>query len=331
MGLLDEDRGATPLVGNVLLVAVAVVITVSLVVLSFAFLERTGVPTAEAKFTYEETPAGLKMTPQALGTDVTVELNGRQIATVEADSAGQSVLVPTAPGDEITVVSTDEDRSVLIRRKVDDRSEVGDFIAYYTFEAGSGTTLEDRSGNGNDGSLSGNPTWVTGEDGALAFDGSNDYVSVTNINAPVDVQEFTIAVAYRQQGHGSDDVSQLVEHTWSGNEWFLETRDSGGTDPYRMEYAVEFPSEEVTSGTNYEFGERHVAVGTYDGDEYALYIDGSRVNSDRYSRKVDMGDMRIGRDFESNIQYLDGEIYEIRLYYTAFDGEQVELITAAMS
>lgn len=331
MGRDETGRAQSPLVGNLLLVAVVVVLGAVLTTLSFAFLDGLGTPTADASFEYERTPAGLRMTPQALGTDVVVKLNGRTVETFETDQAGQSALLPTAPGDRITVVSRDGDRSVLVERTVDDRSELGDFIAYYPFE-GSGSIVVDESGNGNDGTFEddGGGSGPVRSGCGLRFDGTDDHVLVDDISAPGDVDAFTVAVAYRQQGDGS--VSQLVEHTWGGgDEWFIETTDSGpGT--YEIDYAVNYPGEVVSSGTSYDVGDRHVVVGTYDSDtgRYELYVDGSLKQSDAYSTTVNMGDMRLGRDFESASQYFDGTLCEVRLYYSAFDGSEVDRITAAM-
>lgn len=54
-------------------------------------------------------------------------------------------------------------------------------VGHWTFDEGSGTTAYDRSGNGNDGTLTNGPTWTTGQlGGALSFDGVNDYVSIGN-------------------------------------------------------------------------------------------------------------------------------------------------------
>jgi len=326
----DLRRAAAPVVGNVLLVGIAIVLAVALSVLAMGFLEGSGTPTGEAAFEYEQVPTGLEMTAEALGTDVSVELNGRPFARFDAGEAGRTVLVPTAPNDRITVVSRDGDRTVLVDKRIDERSEIGDFVAYYTFGAGSGSTLEDQSGNGNDGTLEGDPTWLGS--GGLRFDGNDDYVEVEDISAPVAVDEFTVAVAYRQRGPGSDAVSQLVEHTWSGNEWFLETRDDG-TGDYRLEYAVGFPDAagQLQSGYDYAHGERRVAVGTYDGSDFELYVDGARVDGGSYSRSVDMGDLTLARDFESSNQYLEGDVYEVRLYYEAVDDSEVDSITRAMS
>ncbi|WP_379801708.1 LamG domain-containing protein [Haloarcula halophila] len=316
----------TSIVGNLLLVATVVFLGAVLAIGSFAYLDGVGAPTATADFTYERTPAGLEMTPKALSTAVDVQLNGKRVATFSEDAAGRTVLLPTAPGDRITAVSRDGEQTVLVDTTVDDRSEVGDFIAYYTFDSTSGSELVDRSGNGNDGTLSGSPTW-TGN--SLQF-GGNDHVDVRNLAVPGrTVSEFTVAVAYRQDG-SSDRVNQLVEHYNGGNEWFLENPGASGNQ-YRTEFAVNFPSTSISSGSTYTTGQRHVAVGTFDGSTYELYVDGDRVGSDSYDSAVNMGDLVIGADAPNgNSQTLDGEIYEIRLYYTAFGEEEIRVISTAM-
>jgi len=334
----DSLRAASTVVGVLLLVGVVVIVGGVVALGSLTFLDGTGAPQATATFDYEQTPVGLRMSPSAISTAVTVQLNGRDVATFDPDSAGQSVLLPTAPDDRITVVSRDGEQSVLVDRTVDDRSEVGDLIAYYTFEEGDDpTVLEDKSGTDNDGDLvtdgtGARPTW---NDGSLEFNGGSDgYVDVQGIDPPegVDVTSFTIAVAYRQTADPGG-VDQLVEHDFdaagSDNlEWFLETR---GSDPHKVDYNVDFPeSDIIRSGAAYPTGERHVAVGTYDGSEYTLYVNGAKIGTENHTQEISIENMRIGRDYESNSQYLDGEIYGIRLYYTAFDGEEVQVVTNAM-
>lgn len=326
-----SDRAVTPLLGNLLLVAVALVIAVTLILLSATFLQRTGTPTAEAAFEIEESPAGLSLVPEALGTDVDVELNGERITHIPSDDAGEPSLIPTAPGDRLTIVSRDEDRSVRLEKRIDDRSEIGDFIALYRFDAGSGSTLHDQSGNDNDGTLQGSPAWTPNGGGCLEFDGTADYVSIENISAPLEVDEFTVAVTYRQRGVGTDSIAQLVEHSWSGNEWFIET-EANGSGGYRGMYAVGFPDAagQIQTGDEFAFGDHHVAVGTSDGNSFELYVDGQLEASGTFGREVDMGDMNLARDFESSIQYFAGDMCEVRLYYTAFDAAAVQSITAAM-
>src|SRR5262249_49373042 len=50
-------------------------------------------------------------------------------------------------------------------------------IGYWKFDESTGTTAIDSSGLGNNGILTNGPTWTSGKvNGALGFDGINDYV-----------------------------------------------------------------------------------------------------------------------------------------------------------
>jgi len=50
---------------------------------------------------------------------------------------------------------------------------------------GSGTTWTDISGNGNNGTLTNGPTFNSGNGGSIVFDGSDDYVVLTNASTPL--------------------------------------------------------------------------------------------------------------------------------------------------
>ena len=52
-------------------------------------------------------------------------------------------------------------------------------VAWWKLDETSGTIAHDSSGNGNDGTLAGDPQWVAGKSGgALEFNGSSDYIEV---------------------------------------------------------------------------------------------------------------------------------------------------------
>ncbi|HMR73277.1 MAG TPA: PKD domain-containing protein, partial [Candidatus Saccharibacteria bacterium] len=56
-------------------------------------------------------------------------------------------------------------------------------VASYGFEEGSGTTVNDNSGQGNHGTING-ATWTTGKFGtALSFDGVNDWVAISDADS----------------------------------------------------------------------------------------------------------------------------------------------------
>lgn len=333
-------RAVTPVLGNILLVAVALVIGMVVVTASLALLTGYGTPTAEAAFEDEQTPAGLQMSPTVIGTDVDVLLNGNSVGTFEATSAGESLLVPTAPGDTITVVSRDEDRTVLVSKAIEDRSEIGDFIAYYPFETQDESSLFDQSGNENQGTIEDDPQW---HDGSLQFDGVDDYVTVSDISVAdvSQVSEFTIAVAYE-----TDDSAkqELIEHKSGDDNWMLELKPcdhsqvgsvcSGGdryTPVFSVDEAGGSQAHQIFAG-GLDPGESHVVVGTFDGSEHALYLDGTfKTKSGEFQSEISMGEVTIGKDNEGNFDYFNGSISEIRLYYTAFDADQVTSITRAMS
>src|SRR6056297_3293449 len=145
----QQERAATPAVAAILIVVITVVLGTVVAVQFTGFTSKIGGPTSQATFEYAESPVGIEMIPKQIAQDVAVEINGKQVATFDRSDAGNGKLIPTSPGDHLTVVAADGSRSVLVSRTVDDREEIGDFSAHYTFEAGSGDTLVDRSGNEN--------------------------------------------------------------------------------------------------------------------------------------------------------------------------------------
>ena len=79
-----------------------------------------------------------------------------------------------------------------------------DLLVHWRFDEGSGTTAFDTSGNGRDGTFTGEPQWVAGHNsaGALHFDGVDDFVSHV-LPGDQTYAAFTIAVWVK-----ADDVDQ---------------------------------------------------------------------------------------------------------------------------
>jgi hypothetical protein len=235
----------------------------------------------------------------------------------------------------ITVVSRDEQQSVLIQREIDERNEIGDFISYYTFDEESGDTVIDASGNGNDGNMTGGVSWTDAACGsALDFDGeSGTHVDIGNLSTDEtqSVDELTIAIQYVHDG--GSDIQNLIEHQDSSFAWYMETDGKHG-DPHQMEFDIGFsssPSESIKT-SDLAGGETHTLVGTFDGNQMDLYHDGTLVDSKPLDREVALGEVKLGADSEPDDvgQNLDGRICEMRLYYSAFDTDEVERITNAM-
>jgi len=99
-----------------------------------------------------------------------------------------------------------------------------------------------------------------------------------------------------------------------------------------MEYTVGYNTP--PSGTLFEspLAERstHVLIATFDGDEMVLYRNGTRVGSTALDRDVALGDVILGADSNPSIQNFHGRLYEVRLYYAAFDDQEAAVLTRAM-
>lgn len=336
----SDQRSASSVLGTILLVAVVVIIASVAFVGSLVVLDGFGTPTASGSFEFEESSAGVIVRPTALGTDVVVQLNGRPVEQIASDEAGKPVLVPTAPGDTVTIVSTDGEQSVLVSREIDSRSEIGDFIAYYRFE-NSGQTLTDSSGNGNDATLTNDADGDGWRASSYDFAG-NQYFELNDLNTPVDeVSEFTIAVAYRTDS--GTEKQELVEHKSGTDNWGVEIKECGPNwpscdqntpDTYNPNFFADESGGSQTGqifGGTQQTGQSKVIVGTYDGSSTKMYVDGDRTSKGAFSSEINMGKFYIGADAEGGHgDRLDGRIYEIRLYYTAFDEGEVKRITRVM-
>lgn len=333
----SDGRAVSKVIGTVLMVAIVVLLSVAALSLTWGMEDKLGGPFAETAMDFEQHRSGLLVTPDHIGQEVTVTINGAEILRYDGDDAGESRLLPVAPGDTVMVRAANEERSILLREVVDP-SEAGKFVAFYSFEEPSGTHLEDRSWQSNHGSLEthggSGPQWVSDDGGTgLEFDGNDDYVHVPNLDTAEEVTEFTVAVRYRFDGD-TGGIQQLVEHHHhsSAFEWYLETGGSSdlkmkskiGTDGVSSEPRITGPA----TGTN----DVHVAVMTFDGDEQRYYQDGSLVGTETRDKTVKMGELNVGADApDANRQFLDGTIYELRLYHTAFSGENAKLLSKVMS
>lgn len=283
---------------------------------------------------WDSSDAGLVMDLHAINEEVTLYVNDVAVDTLDPGDLGRSVLLPLAPGDEVELIAEEGSHGLLVQKRVRYR-EAGDFIAYYTFEAGSGTTVVDRSSNDNDATINGGASWVEDDQGTgLAFDGSDDYLKVDQLNAKnvTDVEEFTVAATYRIDG-GTGDIQQIVEHRndTTNFEWFLET--NSAAVPYAMNYSV-WRDDGTKAGLNttpMNAGDVHDVVGTYDGTTLRLYLDGNLVGTSTVDDTIEMGSLYVGADaVGAASQFLDGRLYQLRLYYTAFQDDEVDVLTKVM-
>jgi len=84
-------------------------------------------------------------------------------------------------------------------------------IMYLSFDEGSGNTVRDSSGNGNDGELNGGVEWVDGADGkGLSFNGSDAFVEVAYDDM------FNLNTAFTLAAWVKPAVSPFAGEQWRG-------------------------------------------------------------------------------------------------------------------
>lgn len=199
----------------------------------------------------------------------------------------------------------------------------GGLFAHWKLDETIGTTADDATSNGNDGTLNGNPVWTTSgqREGALDFETSDGvdridagYFDVTGAN-------LTLAAWIRQETPLNDARIIIKSSSNSGADqsWGL-TADQNGELDLRVKAGGTW--DRVQAPGVISAGMWHHVAGTYDGATMRLYLDGELVATKTHasggaiasapSRAVTIGDSPIGaRPFDGLID--DVRVYDITL------------------
>ena len=194
---------------------------------------------------------------------------------------------------------------------------LADLVAHLRFDEGSGYIAYDTSGNGNDGTLHGNPLWVSGKIGdALDLDGNGDYVEIPRI-----VQDdFTLAAWIKTDTPGLNLGNQGYQG--SGLIW----SDVGGTANdfllavlgTKLSFFCGNPDTSVNSDKDIVTGQWvHVAAtrNAQDG-QISIYINGQNENTINHSNNGPLNANDIiaigGNVLDS--RYYTGLIDDVRFY-----------------
>jgi len=202
-------------------------------------------------------------------------------------------------------------------------STIPELVAAYSFDKGSGTTVDDSSGHGNVGSI-GTATWTTaGRYGAsLSFDGNTAKLVVPD-NPSL---RLTTALTLEAWVNPSVVSSGWRDVIYKGNDnYFLEaTTDSSGLPGAGLTLA--------SSGNTVLYGSAQLPVDTwthmaqtYDGTVVRLYINGVQVAAAFQSGPALTSNypLEIGGDSLYG-QYFSGLIDEVRVFNVARTPTQIQ-------
>jgi len=193
-------------------------------------------------------------------------------------------------------------------------------IAHWKLDEGLGTSAQDSSGNGNTGTLVNGPVWTTGKiNGALSFDGTDDYVqSVSSI--PISGSSArTVSVWFKLNNTlssyasivrwGTDSDTQLFEMLVSSGlvaHWWGGGNSAGGGS--------------VTASQWYH------GVMLYNGTTVMLYLNGIKVVEATDTINTASSVLTIGRKLYVDHVYFPGTIDDVRIYSRALNQSEVQVL-----
>ena len=205
-------------------------------------------------------------------------------------------------------------------------------VAEWHFDEGSGSVVEDSSGNGNDGVIYG-ATWVEGKYGkALSFDGTDDYISQKSLFHNI-VNTFTTELwVYPGAVHQIDSESTSRTLGTSGQRYAIWPPHGDAS------YGASNAGAGISIGTNgvsvYEHAAHymppllvhsgaisswtHVVV-VYENKQIKLYLNGNLIRTRTSPKEYVHPSGQIGG---GSYGYFNGIIDEVRIYNRALTAEE---------
>jgi len=212
-------------------------------------------------------------------------------------------------------------------------AEGGDLILYLPFDEGAGTVAFDRSGNGNDGTILGGAGFVPGRAGsALAFDGSDDLVRVTDDPTLHTTAAITFEFWLKVASYPPNAV-RLIQKDFSvpgGPAWsqFLLYGDPGvGTGVLQFRPVTDGAGVSTTPSQAISLTRWYCVDATYDAATSLsrIYVDGALAAENMVSSgPIPQGTapLDIGRAGWVTTPF-HGALDELRIYGRALTGEEI--------
>jgi hypothetical protein len=200
---------------------------------------------------------------------------------------------------------------------------------------GSGTTWNDLSGNGNNGTLVNGPTFDSGNNGSLAFDGNNDYSEFNN--TIIKNTSFTIGfwmyhhveITQTVNGNLIDEIIGTESLIGSNKGWTVRLL------PY-YENTIGILVNDGANATTVQLGNTTIEkqkwnywVGTLNINDNTLRsyvnseLDAEDTNIDLQASFDNNTNLSIGYGKEGSNRYLNGQLSNIKIYNKALTQQEI--------
>ena len=210
-----------------------------------------------------------------------------------------------------------------------DGIEPGGLVSHWRFDEGSGPTAADDVGM-NLGTLVNGPTWSTGRvGGALTFDGSNDFVQVSDDPSLDITSELTIAAWISPHSAGQGDQGRIVDKAGADGTvgWVFHVNSSNrlGFQQHGKTPGINTRSNVISIDTW-----QHVVAVVSGGRNVTFYVNGTNVGSGTLNGAIAANTKPLWIGIRGDGQRaFDGSIDEVRIYDRALSAGEVDALYQA--
>jgi len=281
----------------------------------------------DPKFLPEQTTG---IPPGGTPTGVYLDVNSNRLNNLQCyDANGNLVIDPTTAA---TAVLTNWPGNKYTFGMINLGGYASNPTALWHFDDGSGTSAADSSGNGNVGTLQNSPTWITGQvNGALQFNGTNQYVSIGN-PADLNIQGNITLAGWVNLQSSSGMGAAIISHG-TCNADGMNTSPSVFLQMMGGDMAVGcvdatntmYLAGSMVSGS----GWTHWA-GTYDGTNWNLYMNGQLMTSTASTvGAVSVNDnWSIAADGGGTQNFFNGSLDEVHVFNRALSPLEISVLAS---
>ncbi|MCK5612961.1 right-handed parallel beta-helix repeat-containing protein [Candidatus Pacearchaeota archaeon] len=210
-------------------------------------------------------------------------------------------------------------------------------VGWWKFDKGDGSTVYDSSGNNNDGTISGAQWSTDGVNGALSFDGFNDYVSIPNspeLNITGDIT-ISARIYFTRGGSGEGSEQAMVTKTVSNgayNNPFDFRTGVGAEPPLRLVRADASGHECVYSTKLIPIKSWHhglVRVENTVGDFYVDSVITGKTGGLTKNPTGNSNPLLIGKRADG--LYFSGSLDDVRIYNRALSEDEIRALAICIS
>jgi hypothetical protein len=193
---------------------------------------------------------------------------------------------------------------------------------------GSGTVWTDLSGNGYNGTLTNGPTYNSANNGAIVFDGVDDFVDISNASiGNFGTSNFTVS-CWGKATSGSSGTrgifSKYNPHSGNGTGWFMFYRD--GNIWVRITQDLVAPLEESSMAVNIAVNNWYFFTMVRNANSFFLYSNGVLLDQRTTTNIINCSStapLRIGSGYSSGYYY-NGNCSTASIYNRALSAQEIQ-------